>query len=380
MDQDIIFASNDYVLVNKRANEHIDGDFPHTVSKSVAEQYGSLLPAGKHWPWLCHQLDMPTSGCLLLALNKRAASRAGREFSQRRVGKVYLAVCEGVLGEPRQSFTWSWPIGEDETDPLQFRMCVPPSSGEGGKLEEGASNPEVSQPPCQENAKIGVEASSPENASRTLEAGDSLHSYHNSRTLTPGKTFRPALTTGTVISLGRYVSDSPRCKQVDSGQETADSESKPCVHDPSSRPVSLVVLQPHTGRRHQLRVHLARAGHPNVNDVIYNPHYLGMRGKLPLDGDSPRGARAADPPTFAAATKDSRSSENTTNELPRLYLHAWLLSIPRLFTDGQMPSLVYAADTEAFLDGVELDLEPEKLRAALQGIESTFSAEMREIQ
>lgn len=33
---------------------------------------------------------------------------------------------------------------------------------------------------------------------------------------------------------------------------------------------SLVKLQPHTGRTHQLRVHLAELGHPIVGDVLYN--------------------------------------------------------------------------------------------------------------
>ncbi|EGF83976.1 hypothetical protein BATDEDRAFT_85504 [Batrachochytrium dendrobatidis JAM81] len=34
-------------------------------------------------------------------------------------------------------------------------------------------------------------------------------------------------------------------------------------------PVTLLELQPHTGRRHQLRVHLSSIGHPIVNDRVY---------------------------------------------------------------------------------------------------------------
>ncbi len=36
-----------------------------------------------------------------------------------------------------------------------------------------------------------------------------------------------------------------------------------------ARPFTLVVLRPHTGRKHQLRIHLAHIGHPIVGDKIY---------------------------------------------------------------------------------------------------------------
>lgn len=42
--------------------------------------------------------------------------------------------------------------------------------------------------------------------------------------------------------------------------------------------VSLLALTPHTGRTHQLRVHLAHAGHPIVGDDLYaGPRHRGVR-------------------------------------------------------------------------------------------------------
>ena len=41
--------------------------------------------------------------------------------------------------------------------------------------------------------------------------------------------------------------------------------------DARNRPVSLLRIQAHTGRLHQLRVHLAHLGHPVVGDKIYGP-------------------------------------------------------------------------------------------------------------
>jgi RluA family pseudouridine synthase len=65
--------------------------------------------------------------------------------------------------------------------------------------------------------------------------------------------------------------------------------------------VSLVELEPHTGRTHQLRVHLAAAGHPVVGDDLYGgPRHRGVRDRL---------LRAALAP-------------------PHTFLHAWRLVLP----------------------------------------------------
>ncbi len=65
--------------------------------------------------------------------------------------------------------------------------------------------------------------------------------------------------------------------------------------------VALVELIPRTGRTHQLRVHLAAAGHPIVGDDLYGgPRHRGVR--------DPRLRRALAP--------------------PHLLLHAWRLRLP----------------------------------------------------
>lgn len=57
---------------------------------------------------------------------------------------------------------------------------------------------------------------------------------------------------------------------------------------------SLVVLQPHTGRSHQLRVHLAALGHPVLGDPLYGDpaaaprlqlHAAGLRFRHPVTGE-----------------------------------------------------------------------------------------------
>lgn len=49
-----------------------------------------------------------------------------------------------------------------------------------------------------------------------------------------------------------------------------------------ARPETLVALRPQTGRTHQLRVHLARVGHPILGDILYGTPaetFLCVRGK-----------------------------------------------------------------------------------------------------
>lgn len=60
---------------------------------------------------------------------------------------------------------------------------------------------------------------------------------------------------------------------------------------------SLLLLQPHTGRSHQLRVHLAALGHPVLGDPLYGDpataprlqlHAAGLRFRHPFTGESLR--------------------------------------------------------------------------------------------
>ena len=77
------------MCINKPAGLRSQPD--RTGDECARSSVGAALG---HLPWVTHRLDRRVTGCLLLARTQRAASRLGRFFSERRVTKHYLAVCE----------------------------------------------------------------------------------------------------------------------------------------------------------------------------------------------------------------------------------------------------------------------------------------------
>ena len=105
---------------------------------------------------------------------------------------------------------------------------------------------------------------------------------------------------------------------VDPDGQPADSEMRRI--DSAGRALSLVALRPHTGRTHQLRVHMAHAGHPIVGDGKYG-------GERRDAAAHPGGALAR-----------------------RLHLHAWRLRLP----DGRQIEAPVPPDFQDSLDALGL--------------------------
>jgi 23S rRNA pseudouridine1911/1915/1917 synthase len=102
-------------------------------------------------------------------------------------------------------------------------------------------------------------------------------------------------------SIGRHRSDRKRMSSLRAGSRAREALTEWRVEEffpvGSSRSpfsaVTLLRLKPHSGRTHQLRVHLADEGHPVVGDPVYGPR----RGKIenvPALRDFPRQALHAE--------------------------------------------------------------------------------------
>lgn len=91
---DIIYQDDDMLVVNKPAEFlSVPGkDIQDSVYTRIKHQFpqasGSLI---------VHRLDMSTSGLMVLALNPQGHKNLQRQFIQRRIKKVYVALLDGLL-------------------------------------------------------------------------------------------------------------------------------------------------------------------------------------------------------------------------------------------------------------------------------------------
>jgi 23S rRNA pseudouridine1911/1915/1917 synthase len=166
-------------------------------------------------PFLVNRLDRETSGVVLIAINSPAAGELGKIFESRAVEKEYLAIVHGHVAAERG--TIDAPLGKDEQSMVAIKDCVRP---------DGA--------PAQTDYFVGRRFNHPRPRSR------------------------------------------PPPRFLDSGDEGRERE-RGGVNPPSilhlppgaPQPFTLLRLIPRTGRKHQLRIHLAHLGHPIVGDKLY---------------------------------------------------------------------------------------------------------------
>jgi 23S rRNA pseudouridine1911/1915/1917 synthase len=166
-------------------------------------------------PHLVNRLDRETSGVVVVAKSSKIAGELGKIWETRAVEKEYLALVHGHLGIDHGLI--DAPLGKDETSTIAIKDCVrsdgTPASTEYWVEEKICISPSE----LQENERLpdmGLQ-------SIPLLAGNNI--------------------------------ESPQKKDLSSRAEK----------------FSLVRIQPHTGRKHQIRIHLAHLGHPIVGDKLY---------------------------------------------------------------------------------------------------------------
>jgi 23S rRNA pseudouridine1911/1915/1917 synthase len=110
----ILYEDSDLIVVDKPADQVVHpgaGNRTGTLANALAYHLESISRKGSLRPGIVHRLDKGTSGVLVVAKNECSHERLSRQFQNRAVDKVYLALVFGRL-EP-QFGQIDVPIGRD---------------------------------------------------------------------------------------------------------------------------------------------------------------------------------------------------------------------------------------------------------------------------
>lgn len=175
------------------------------------DEYSSLISRARIYlktdsePRLVNRLDRETSGLVVIAKNSEAAGELGKVWETRAVIKEYLAIVHGHVAA--EQGTIDAPLGKDETSVVAIKDCV--------RADGTASQTEYFV----------------------------VKRFTRSNWSSSGNNF--SLSAG---GEGRG--------------EVAQSSNR-------NLPFSLLRVVPRSGRKHQIRIHLAHIGHSIVGDKIY---------------------------------------------------------------------------------------------------------------
>jgi 23S rRNA pseudouridine1911/1915/1917 synthase len=98
---EVLFEDKDIIVINKPPGLVVHpgaGHRQHTLVNALLSHCPTLSGiGGKERPGIVHRLDKETSGCLVVAKNDWAHRELSRQFAERRVEKIYLALVAGEL-------------------------------------------------------------------------------------------------------------------------------------------------------------------------------------------------------------------------------------------------------------------------------------------
>lgn len=120
----VLYEDTNVIVINKPQGilTHSKGALneEQTVADHFADQ--TSYKSDTNRPGIVHRLDRDTSGILIYARNDETANLLGRQFSDRKVKKSYLAVVEGTPKQPSAQI--DLPLGRNPKQPSRFRVSA----------------------------------------------------------------------------------------------------------------------------------------------------------------------------------------------------------------------------------------------------------------
>ncbi len=128
----VIFADDEIIVVNKPAGMtvhpapgHPDGTLVDGLLARFPELSAMAEPDGVLRPGIVHRLDKDTSGVMVVARTPFARTALSRQFKDRSVSKIYLAIVKGIVARDR--VTIERPVGRHpiERKKMSVRSHMP---------------------------------------------------------------------------------------------------------------------------------------------------------------------------------------------------------------------------------------------------------------
>ena len=117
----VIHKDDDLIVLNKPSGLSVQGGTK--TEKHIDGLLDALKFDAEERPRLVHRLDKDTSGVLIIARNRKAATLLGKSFSDRKTKKIYWALVNGVPrypeGEINQPLVKKGRIGEERIRPAE---------------------------------------------------------------------------------------------------------------------------------------------------------------------------------------------------------------------------------------------------------------------
>lgn len=129
----VIKETKHWLAVNKLAGLNVEQLWDYPSVETQVKNY--LKGAHSREPYLgiVHRIDRPVSGVLLLAKKKSALRHLNQQFAERKVQKVYWAICSGL--PPKQEGTLVHYLLKDQKNKRAEAFTEPRKGAILGKLE-----------------------------------------------------------------------------------------------------------------------------------------------------------------------------------------------------------------------------------------------------